>query len=256
MTKPDQSAFHWQDVPAAIGLLTRIPVPVDADRAQMRGAAAAWSYPIVGLAVGCILAALVAILSTIGIPAPVTAALALSTAIIITGGMHEDGLSDSADGLWGGWEKARRLEIMKDSRIGAYGVLALILSVGLRGICLALLIASPLWLIALLVPATVSRAALVVVMHILPNARDTGLSHAVGRPSGKAAGVAIGLAALCALLVAGGLAISLCLIATLATLACIAIARRKIGGQTGDILGATQQVTEIAMLVTLTAYIS
>ncbi|MEL6641143.1 MAG: adenosylcobinamide-GDP ribazoletransferase, partial [Pseudomonadota bacterium] len=176
-----------------------------------------------------------------------------ATAVVITGALHEDGLADSADGLWGGWDKTRRLEIMKDSSIGAYGVLTLILGIGLRWMCLSILLDTPHWVAALIVPASLSRATMVAVMSGLPNARDAGLSRSVGRPSIATCGIAVAIAAFLALTVLGLNGLWLCVIAAIAALACAAIATRKIGGQTGDILGATQQVTEIALLVTFTS---
>ncbi|MEL6640743.1 MAG: adenosylcobinamide-GDP ribazoletransferase, partial [Pseudomonadota bacterium] len=125
MPNPDTALIDRHDVPAALGLLTRLPIPVDAEKAQARGAAAAWAYPIVGLVLGAILVCAAWGLSALGVPEEVTALLLIATAVVITGALHEDGLADSADGLWGGWDKTRRLEIMKDSSIGAYGVLAL-----------------------------------------------------------------------------------------------------------------------------------
>ncbi|MEL6570678.1 MAG: adenosylcobinamide-GDP ribazoletransferase [Pseudomonadota bacterium] len=251
MTKPDTALIAWQDLPAALGLLSRIPVRIDVERAQARGAAAAWAYPIVGILLGALMIVLAGALGWAGVPAAVIAMLVIASSIIITGAMHEDGLADSADGLWGGWDKARRLEIMKDSRIGAYGVLALVLAIGLRWTCLSVLLADPLWVAALLIPGTLSRAAMVAVMLALPNARVGGLSGSVGRPSRKACVIAIGIGVIMAVLLLGLAGVWVMLIGAIAALACAAIANRKIGGQTGDILGATQQVTEIAVLVTL-----
>ena len=256
MTKADSPVLAWQDVPAAIGLLTRLPVAVDTDHAQARGAAAAWAYPLVGVLVGVLLVVLAWIAMGIGLPPAVAAMLVLICGVIVTGALHEDGLSDSVDGLWGGWDRARRLEIMKDSRIGAYGVLALILILGLKAMCLALLLDTPLWTAALVLPATFSRAAMVVVMHRMPHARDGGLSRAVGRPAALPTGIAIGIAVLTVLVIAGGSTWMALVIAAIFTQVCMTIARRKIGGQTGDILGATQQLTEVALLVYLTTQIT
>ena len=115
MQKHDIVLISGHDIPAALGLLTRIPIKVDMDRAATRGPAATWAYPLAGLVVGLIMAVIAWVAQLLGIAAPVIAALMLTGAIITTGAMHEDGLADSADGLWGGWDKARRLEIMKDS---------------------------------------------------------------------------------------------------------------------------------------------
>jgi len=124
--KDDIALMHWRDVPAALGLLTRLPVPVDTDHATARAAKAAWAYPLVGLVLALLLAVIGWLAS--GLMPEIRAAILLAAGVIITGALHEDGLADAVDGLWGGWDKARRLEIMKDSHIGAYGVIGLVLS--------------------------------------------------------------------------------------------------------------------------------
>jgi len=120
------------DITAALGLLSRLPVPVDGAKAAARGAAAAWAYPVAGFVIGALMALIASMALWLGLSAPIAAGLALTAGVIVTGAMHEDGLADSADGLWGGWEPAGRLEIMKDSHIGVYGVCALVLSLLLR----------------------------------------------------------------------------------------------------------------------------
>ncbi|MBT8411793.1 MAG: adenosylcobinamide-GDP ribazoletransferase, partial [Octadecabacter sp.] len=162
--------------------------------------------------------------------------------------------ADSADGLWGGWEKDRRLEIMKDSRIGAYGVLALVLSLGLRWVALiAVVEAGALWPVVI-GTAALSRAAMVGLMYALPNARTGGLSRSVGRPPRAAALLASGIGGgvWLVLSASGGPLFA----ALIAAVVCGLIAQAKIGGQTGDILGATQQITEIAVLLAVVAQLS
>ena len=124
------------DIATATALLTRLPVPFTADRA----AAAAWAYPVTGLFVATLAAAVASLALAFGLPPALAAGLVLAIQVIVTGAMHEDGLADSADGLWGGWTRARRLEIMRDSRIGTYGVLALVLVTGLRWAALTAII--------------------------------------------------------------------------------------------------------------------
>ncbi|MEL7212678.1 MAG: adenosylcobinamide-GDP ribazoletransferase [Pseudomonadota bacterium] len=255
MAKSDSGLMSLTDIPAAIGLLTRLPVPVDAERATARGAKAAWAYPLVGT----VLAVLVggpATAFALVLPAEVLAALILVALIVLTGALHEDGLADSADGLWGGWEPVRRLEIMKDSQIGSYGVIALVLSLFLRWLGLVAVIEAGQLLPVLIAIAMLSRAGMVAVMTALPNARDGGLSKRVGRPSWKAALIAAFLGVIAALLGLGLGAIPLLLTTALAALAVAAIAKAKIGGQTGDILGATQQITEIAALIAVAAMLT
>ena len=169
------------DILLALVLLTRLPLPHLPKAAFKRQSAAVWAFPLAGLAVALPACLVAALALSLGLPPMVAAGLALAVQILLTGAMHEDGLADTADGFWGGFDKARRLEIMKDSQIGTYGVLALILGLGLRWMALAALLetAGPWLLVGL---AALSRAAMPVLMHGLPNARQAGLSHGVGRP--------------------------------------------------------------------------
>ena len=252
MAQDDTRLFRPQDIAAGFALLTRLPVPV-AEAAFARGAATAWSYPLVGAVLGGGAGGLGLALLALGLPAMLAAGLSLAALVVVTGAMHEDGLADSADGLWGGWERARRLEIMKDSHIGSYGVIALVLSLGLRWMALAWLFEAGLALPALIAAGALSRAALPVLMHAMPHARADGLSHSVGRAPFDTALLAVCLGGTLALLSLGLTALPLALVLALAIWAVAALARAKIGGQTGDILGAAQQVGEITVLLMLTA---
>lgn len=250
MFKHDTALIDRIDLPAALGLLTRLPIGVDGDQAMARGAASAWAFPLVGVIIGVVLAVAASVLLGLGVPSGITAALILAASVVITGAMHEDGLADSADGLWGGWDKTRRLAIMKDSHIGVYGVCAIALSLLIRWLALSTIVAFGIHWMALIAAAALSRTSMVVLMAAMPNARAGGLSQKVGRPATQTAWLAVGIGAMVA--VASGYA-GMIFVAVIATLACGLIARAKIGGQTGDILGATQQITEIAVLVAIVA---
>ena len=250
MQKPD---IALTDIVSALGLLTRLPVRVDTVRAAERGARAAWAYPLAGFAVAALQAAVATFLMWLDVPVTLVAGLVVLAGIVLTGAMHEDGLADSADGIWGGWTSDRRLEIMKDSRIGTYGVLALILSLMLRWSALSTLLYYEPVTLALFPAAMLSRAAMVTVMSALPNARTDGLARSVGRPDEKTALIAAFIAVAGSVVVLGAWLIPVLLVLVLAALTCASIPMRKIGGQTGDILGATHQVCEIAVLVTLVA---
>ena len=125
------------DIVAAGTLLTRLPLPQAPDEAFERQAENAWAFPIVGLVVGMATCIVGAIGFWLGLNAAIIAGLMLATSMIMTGGMHEDGLADCADGFWGGFDPVRRLEIMKDSQIGTYGVLAIVIVTGLRWMALS-----------------------------------------------------------------------------------------------------------------------
>jgi adenosylcobinamide-GDP ribazoletransferase len=238
--------FEMHDIAVAFSLLTRLPVPVDHARAGARGADAAWAYPIVGAALGLIAGGLGRALLAWGISTGMAAAFVLAAQVIMTGAMHEDGLADMADGM-GGFTQERRLEIMKDSSIGAYGAMALVLALLARHAGVSDIIAAdlPLTLAAL---GAGSRSLMVAVMAWLPNARTGGLSAQAGRPE---AWPALGVGMLACLLAFGwpGLGVFAGMAAAVALVARIAQAR--FGGQTGDILGASQQCAEIIGLALL-----
>jgi adenosylcobinamide-GDP ribazoletransferase len=236
------------DLRAALTLLTRIPAGGDARGA----AAAAWAWPLAGLAVGGPAALLGWGAVEAGFAPGLAAALTLAALVVLTGALHEDGLADCADGFWGGWDRARRLEIMRDSRLGSYGALALAVTCLARWALLEAALADGAgWAVA--AAAAASRAPMAWLMAALPPARADGLSRAAGRPSPR--GVALAALLGAALLLPAGplpalLAVAL---AGAATLGWARLARAKIGGQTGDVLGAGQVLAEIALLAALTA---
>jgi adenosylcobinamide-GDP ribazoletransferase len=237
-------------VAEALMLLSRLPVPVRLT--VPRGARAAWAWPLAGALVAA-LAALAGIGAlAVGLPQGVAAGLALAAGVLLTGALHEDGLADTADGLWGGSTRDRRLEILRDSRIGTYGVVALVLGLGLRWQVLAVLVADPWALAAAMVAAAaLSRAAMAGVARALPPARPDGLSVATGRPPPGAVVLGGGIALALGLGLTGPAGAVAALAAALAAALVAGLARARIGGQTGDILGASQQLAEIAVLLVL-----
>ncbi len=243
--------IFW-DIPVALALLTRLPLPRIPERCFAHQARAAWAFPLAGLLVAGAACAIGVTALRLGLPPLAAAGLLLATQTILTGAMHEDGLADSADGLWGGFTRDRRLEIMKDSLIGSYGVLALILVTGLRWIALAYVLPNG-GVSAVLACAVLSRAPLAGLMTVVPPARTGGLSRSVGRPGSRASSVAICLALGGTLLIAPTAVMPATLAILAVSLATALIVKAKIGGQTGDILGATQVLGETAALLTLTA---
>lgn len=230
------------DLKSAFGLLSRLPVP----RTDHHRADAAWAWPLVGSVVGSLAAGAGWTALFLGLPAGVAAAVVLFVGTVVTGALHEDGLADTADGLFGGWTPERRLEIMKDSHIGSYGTLALILGLLAKWSALATILPLGGWG-AVIAAAALSRAPMALIMAVLPNPRHNGLSKTVGQPSVRIALIAAAISGLIALplgLVAGAMALA----AAGAALVVAVTARAKIGGQTGDILGASQQLAELAAL--------
>ena len=240
--------FALKDITIAGILLTRMPLPHLDKEDFADQARSVWAYPLIGLGLGCGAALVFAIAAGLGLPQMAAAGLALALLTVVTGAMHEDGLADTADGLWGGFDRDRRLEIMKDSRIGAYGVLALIFVTGLRWIALA---AAGPW--AIIVGAAASRSLMAPVMAVVPHARAEGLSHSVGRPSDSHAWVSLGIAASVAFLAWGFGGVLAFGVAGVCVWALTRTAIARIGGQTGDILRASQQISEMVILLALAA---
>lgn len=238
------------DVLACVGFYTRLPVP---GLAGERGFAdAQWAAPVAGLVVGAIVGTVLLLAQGLGVPAAIAAVLALGAGIAITGALHEDGLADVADGFGGGRTREDKLAIMKDSRIGTYGVLALGLSLLVRWSALAALAGAggTVAMISIVAAHATGRALMPAMMHRLPAARAGGVSAGVGAVGRNPALAATALGLLAVL--PGGLAMTLACAAVLAIvyLGVEALAHRQIGGQTGDVLGALEQACETAILIT------
>lgn len=233
----------------AVVLLTRLPFGRLRDPVPSLGAAA-WAFPLAGLLVGLIAGAAMWAGLALGLSPLIAGGLALCAQVVATGALHEDGFADVCDGFWGGTTRERRLQIMRDSRIGSYGTIGLVLSLGLRWLGLAAL-AEAQAIGAVVAVAMVSRVAPVALMRLLPAARTDGLG-AQGRVVKTGSVLAAALLGGWPMLLLprgwGALAIAALAVAGLAL-----IARVKIGGQTGDVLGASQQVAEIVLLLALAA---
>ena len=235
---------------------SRLPLPAS-DRAP-DFARAIRMLPVAGLVIALPAVAMLLVANILDLPALVASGLAIATLVTTTGALHEDGLADTADGLFGGATPERRLEIMRDSRIGTFGALALGLSLILRIAALGALasISTALAAAALLSGAALSRAAGLLPLACLQPARRDGLGAGVAQPERGALQTAILLAALTLLLPAlAGASVSRAIVAgalaIVAAYALVPLARAKLGGQTGDIAGASQQLAEIAFLVLL-----
>jgi len=233
----------------AFMLLTRLPAGQLPDPAP-RINAAAWAFPVAGLVVGLGAALVFWVAAALGLPLALAALLGLGAQIMLCGALHEDGLADLADGLWGGHTPARRLEIMRDSRIGSYGVLALILSLALRWQALVYLGALDLTVAiqAIVLMAMLSRVAPVALLALLPPARADGLGHSATSVSWRAVGFAsmIALAPLVLMQDMTALAVGMVLVVQITLVLGLArLALRRLGGQTGDVLGAGQQLAEV-----------
>lgn len=248
----------------ALQFFTRLPVTgrlarwVGYSPAMLRASAA--HFPAVGAVVGAI-GALVFALSGMLWPVAVAALLATIATVLVTGAFHEDGLADVADGLGGTQDRARALEIMRDSRIGAFGAIALVLALGLKLVLLATLGATGIAAACAALGAAhaLSRLTPLAPMRWLPHvsgeaAKSKPLADAVDdRALVVAALWSVPAVALLAWVFGPPAALGALAAAALATLALMRWFRHRLGGFTGDCLGATQQVAELAIYLALAA---
>ena len=236
---------------AALRFFTRLPTPAWVGHSQEQLNHAARYFPLVGVIVGAIGAA-VTELAVLALPIGVAVLLGMAATVLVTGGFHEDGFADACDGFGGGWDKARVLAIMKDSRIGSYAAIGLGLLLLTKWTALVEIDAAfgpPVLALVLIAGHAVSRLAPTALIHFLDYVRDDDSSKSRPLAQRMAPGE-LAIAALC------GLAPCLLLPPTdilvalgAAALASFAAARyflRRIGGYTGDCLGATQQLAELA----------
>lgn len=228
---------RWHQLLLALVFLTRLPLGRALPPRVLPLSDSLWAFPLVGALIGAVAAL------PLMLPGPplLLAVLSVALAVWFTGALHEDALADFADAA-GGRDRAEKLRIMRDSHIGSYGMMALLLSTGVRIAAIGVL--GPWQLIA---AAAGGRAAIVAAVALLPAARPDGLGRATGRATPAVLAVALGFAAL-ALLPSGGGAAWAALAGALAAGLVMRQAMRWIGGQSGDVLGACGLACETAML--------
>jgi adenosylcobinamide-GDP ribazoletransferase len=243
------------DIALCLVFFTRLPLPVF-DFGGRKLADAIWAAPLAGVAVAVVASIVHAAASAVGLSPNVAAALALAAAMLMTGCLHEDGLSDVADGFGGGNTREQKLAIMRDSRIGAYGASALLMSALIRWGAMAQLGNTFFVFCGLIAAHAASRALLPAFMHLVAPARQDGLAAGAGQASSETAlaALAIGALALLALGMSGFVAAAVML--ALVFYGFRALCLRQIGGQTGDTLGALQQAGEIAVLLVAAAVLT
>ncbi|TVQ34123.1 MAG: adenosylcobinamide-GDP ribazoletransferase [Geminicoccaceae bacterium] len=234
----------------ALVFLTRLPVGLG-QRPPSLAEASPW-FAVVGALLGLAAGLLFAGLSYAGMPSFPASLVVLAFLVIATGALHEDGLADCADAL-GPHDRAKRLEVMRDSRIGSFGAMALILVTLARVAGL-----SSLWhpadqVATLVVVLALSRGLLVPTMAVLSFARPDGLAARSGHPDKLSIALALAIPALLAFaLLPPDRALKLLAVGVVVAIAWAWFAQRAYGGQTGDVLGAQQQLVEAALLLSLT----
>jgi adenosylcobinamide-GDP ribazoletransferase len=245
---------EWlDDFRTAVAFLTRLPMPHPDGAMPPNFVRAHRMFPVVGALIGAAVGLLCLGLRYAGVPDLAAAALALGGSAILTGALHEDGLADVADGFGGGRNLEAKLEIMRDSRLGTYGAVGLLVSFAAKLSALAAIPDSHV-VPALIAAHALARGILPAMSMNLPYARKDGLARKAGQPDAAISAMAGGLALVIALL---SLSWSNALFAALAAGLCGVcmawLAMQQIGGQTGDVLGGAEQVSETAILVLLAA---
>jgi len=245
------AALEWQAFWLAVGFLTRIPMLVSIDYSQKLMNQCSVYFPLVGLLLGALYAGLFALLGLLCSPL-VSILLVLCFHLFITGAFHEDGLADSVDAFGGGYTVAKRLEIMKDSRIGTYGTVALVLALALKA---ALLVESHHIMLALLLTPAISRQTPLLLMSFLNYVTDPDKSKSKPVAEGfsrRRLWYSSGFTLLVALLFSAWLP-GLWLLAPVAVIGVALLwgwyLKRQLGGYTGDALGASVVFCELVLLL-------
>ncbi|BCH35448.1 adenosylcobinamide-GDP ribazoletransferase [Mesorhizobium sp. L-8-10] len=245
----NQSRGLFADIILCLAFYTRLPLGGLAEE-ERSFADAQWAAPLAGVVVAIGGWIVFWLGFTAGAPALVTAALALTAILCITGCLHEDGAADVADGFGGGTTRERKLEIMRDSRLGTFGVATIVVTFLIRWSAIAALATPDAALAGLVAAHAASRALIPAFMALVPPARLTGLSARAGNADWP---VAIGALAIGAVCLFGAFGFAPALVATIAIALWFfllkRLSERQIGGQTGDVLGALQQGGEIITLV-------
>jgi adenosylcobinamide-GDP ribazoletransferase len=249
-TPPPAPMQLARDLNVALSFSTRLPVPHAVAATGADVARACWALPIAGALVGAIGALVYGLAVWAAIPAFPAAALAVAATVLATGALHEDGFADVADGFGGGATRERKLEIMRDSRLGTYGACALGLSLILRISAIADLTQPALVASALLAAHIGARAAMPAVMWFVPPAKPDGLSASAGLPPVASVVIAAILGAIALGIGLGPVPGAIAMLVVLVGAAIVArLSIAQIGGQTGDVLGAVEQVGEILILL-------
>jgi adenosylcobinamide-GDP ribazoletransferase len=239
------------DLLHGFALLTRLPVGRFTKSAPNLGRTV-WVFPLVGLLVGAVWGLVYCGGYRVGMPPLLAALAAFGIATVLTGAFHEDGFADVADGFGGGRTADRKLEIMRDSRIGSYGAMALIWSAAIRVAAVVSIGRPQTVLIVLVVVGAIARAGMIGPLLLLKPARADGLAASMKRVPEWSATLGLAVALVTPfLLLAPVLAIAVLGLGALTALVMTGLARWQIGGHTGDVLGATEVAIECVLLTAI-----
>ena len=244
------------DARIAAAFLTRLPLALAHPPGPGRLARASWAFPVVGVAVGIAGGLVYGAAHWLGLPPLLAAVFAIAGQIVLTGALHEDAVADMADGLGGGTTRERKFELMRDSRIGTFGALALISVFTARVAAISALAETETVIAALVAAGAASRASMVSVMAMVAPARSDGLGAQAGQPHTGIVAAALIIAVVVSLLALGAVTGTAGLAgAAIGTGGLAWIAWRQIGGHTGDVLGACQQAAEVLCLSVIVAVV-
>jgi adenosylcobinamide-GDP ribazoletransferase len=238
----------------AITFLTRLPIPARTESSADLATALPW-FGVVGALIGALVGGIYALVR-LALPALPAAVIAIAASALITGGFHEDGLGDVADAFGAGRDRESVAKILRDSRQGTYGVLAICAAFLARVALLGSIPAARAW-VALAAAGALSRGFAVALMWLAPPAEASTLGASAGsaaRTAQFAAGVIV--ATLIAAVALGAWTVVAVLIGVVVSMAMAVLAMRKLGGVNGDVLGAVQQLTEISTLAVVVAVIT
>ena len=246
--------IFFKDMLLSVSFLTRIPISKDLlfERHLMD---AAWSFPLIGGLVGFLGGMVALLLSYFNISPIIISFITIGAIILLTGGLHEDGLADTADGFGINKNPEGKINIMRDSQIGVYGTLALIIAISVKAVALSELINKDQFfacVIALIVSGALSRSTIVGIAFFLEKASETGLASVAGKPRATVVGICFLISILlCIFLLPLTKVLAAILLSIVTTVVIGFLSKKQINGYTGDILGAAQMLSETALLIYL-----
>ena len=242
------------DLLLATQFFTRLPVPIDRDTGERPLAEAAWAFSLVGCIIGVAGGATASLASDL--PSYAAALLAVVVMCAVSGGLHEDGLADCADGMWGGVSPQQRITIMRDSKTGVFGVIAIVTVISLKTAAISNLLSVGGGLaaaLAIVAAASASRGFLPIIMRAFPVAAETGRAVEAGSPTTQDVIVGGIISIFITFTMIGfNTSINGLIVGSLLAGGLGYLAVKRLGGHTGDVLGAQQQILETAILLAAT----